>query len=143
LNRYQWLTTVSNVVIGSREHETAAVLWPEDKSAVNILKCVCIVIIIITTNNNDNNNIIIVVYIIKYTAENVDAGTRSRPFPVSWGCYYMYIILCTAFTLCARFPASEPFYLKQCEPVESESVEKLKCRRRRSTGVIRGRRITL
>lgn len=55
----------------------------------------------------------------------------------------MYIILSTAFTLCARFPASELFYLKQYEPVESESVEKLKCRRRRSTGVIRGRSITL
>jgi len=51
----------------------------------------------------------------------------------------MFLILCTAFTLCARFPASKLFYLKQCEPVESESVEKLKCRRRRSTSVIRGR----
>lgn len=43
-----------------RDHETTAALWPEDKSAVNILECVIVIIIIITTNNNDNNNIITV-----------------------------------------------------------------------------------
>lgn len=42
-----------------RDHETTAALWPEDKSAVNILECV-IVITIITTNNNDKNNIIMI-----------------------------------------------------------------------------------